>query len=66
MKESRIMTILYKGKTEEDIMEMLDNKGIKYEWWFSVAGEDSEIEYTSDKTYKVKFHNGICVGVLSN
>lgn len=66
MKDNKIMTILYKDRTEEDIMEMLDNKRIQYEWWFSVAGEDSEIEYTSDKTYKVKFHNGICVRVLSN
>ena len=61
MKNNKIMTLLYKDRTEEDIMEMLDNQGVKY-----IVGEDNSIEYTSDKTYKVKFHNGICIEVLSN
>ena len=61
MKNNKIMTLLYKDRTEEDIMEMLDNQGVKY-----IMGEDSSIEYTLGKTYKVKFHNGICVEVLSN
>ena len=66
MKESKIMTILYEGRTEDDIMEMLDEQGVKYSWEFSAIGEDSVIEYTMDKTYRVEFHNGICVRVLSN
>ena len=73
MKESRIMTILYKGRTENDIMEMLDEQGVKYSWEFSVIGEGSTIEYTSstikytmDKTYRVEFVKGICKRVLTN
>ena len=66
MKESRIMTILYKGRTKKDIMEMLDEKGIKYSWKFSAVGENSVIEYTTDKTYRVEFVKGICKKVLTN
>lgn len=66
MKDNKIMTILYEGRTEDNITEMLDEKGIKYSWEFSAVGEDSVIEYTTDKTYRVEFVKGICVGVLSN
>ena len=66
MKESRIMTILYEGSTEDDIMEMLDEQGVKYSWEFSAVGEDSVVEYTMDKTYRVEFVKGICKKVLTN
>lgn len=66
MKESRIMTILYEGRTEDDITEMLDEKGIKYSWEFSTVGENSVVEYTMDKTYRVEFVKGICKKVLTN
>lgn len=66
MKESRTMTILFKGRTEDDIMEMLDEKGVKYSWEFSAVGEDSVIEYTIDKTYRVEFVKRICKKVLTN
>lgn len=66
MKESRIMTILYEGRTEDDITEMLDEKGIKYSWEFSAVGENSVVEYTTDKTYRVEFVKGICKKVLTN
>ena len=66
MKESRIMTILYKERTEDDIMEILDEQGVKYSWEFSAVDEDSVVEYTMDKTYRVEFVKGICKRVLTN
>ena len=66
MKESRIMTILYDGRTEDDIMKMLDEKGIKYSRECSVTGENSVIKYTTDKTYRVEFVEGICKKVSTN
>ena len=65
MKESRIMTILYEGRTEDDIMKMLNEKGIKYFLEFSTTGENSVIEYTTDKTYRVEFVKRICKKVLT-
>lgn len=64
MVESRIMTSLFKGETEDDIMEKLDYKNIEYTWTFSTKDNLSCIEYTTDKTYKVLFENGICQKVL--
>ncbi len=66
MVENRMMTILFEGRTEDDITEMLDDKGVKYSWEFSAVGEDSVIEYTMDKTYRVEFVKGICKKVLTN
>mgnify|MGYP003290202801 CR=1 FL=1 len=66
MVENRMMTILFEGRTEEDILEVLDEKGVKYSWEFSAVGEDSVVEYTMDKTYRVEFVKGICKKVLTN
>ena len=64
MVESKLMTILYNGETENDITERLDNMNIEYTWIFSTKDNSSSIEYTTDKTYRVLFENGICQKVL--
>ena len=35
------LTILHKGKTEEDVMEMLDNNNVKYEFNFDIKNNAS-------------------------
>lgn len=62
MKNSKIMTSLYKGLTEDEIMEKLDYHNIKYTWKFSTGNEKSEIIY--DK-YIVKCDKNICYKVLT-
>ena len=63
MKDSKTMTLLYKGRTEEDIIEMLKDKGIKYRALHCINKVDSCVLYTTDKSYIVAFHNGICHNV---
>jgi len=58
---NKIMSILYAGLTEEEIMERLDSHDIKYEWKFGVDSTTSTIIY--DK-YIVKFVDNICTEVL--
>ena len=57
---NKIMSILYRSLTEEEIMERLDSHNIKYVWKFR-ADNTSTIIY--DK-YIVKFVNNICTEVL--
>lgn len=57
---NKTMSILYRGLTEEEIMERLDNHNVKYVWKFG-ADNTSTIAY--DK-YIVKFVNNICTEVL--
>lgn len=62
MKISKIMTNLYKGLTEDEIMERLDYHNIKYTLEFSTSNEESKIIY--DK-YIVKCNKNICYEVLT-
>lgn len=63
MKDSKTMTLLYKGRTEKDITEMLKDKGVEYRALHCVNKVDSVVLYTTDKSYVVAFHNGICFNV---
>lgn len=58
---NKIMTALYIGLTEEEVMERLDYNDVKYDFFFGVNNEESTIIY--DK-YIVKFIGGFCVKVL--
>ena len=57
---NKTMSILYKGLTEEDIMERLDSHNVRYVWKFG-ADNTSSIIYGK---YIVKFVNNICTKVL--
>ena len=57
---NKIISILYRGLTEEEIMERLDNHNVKYVWRFE-ADNTSTIIYCK---YIVKFVNSICIEVL--
>ena len=61
------LTILHKGKTEEDVMEMLDNNNVKYEFNFNIKNNASSISFVSNnKTYIYCFENNECIKVLTN
>ena len=62
MKISKIMTSLYKGLTEDEIIERLDYHNIKYTLEFSTNNEKSKIIY--DK-YIVECNKNICYEVLT-
>ena len=57
---NKIMSILYRSLTEEEIMERLDSHNVKYVWKFG-ADNTSTIIYGK---YIVKFVNNICTEVL--
>lgn len=57
---NKTMSILYRGLTEEEIMERLDSHNVKYVWKFG-ADSTSTIIYGK---YIVKFVNNICTEVL--
>ena len=57
---NKTMPILYRGLTEEEIMERLDNHNVKYVWKFG-ADNISTIIYGR---YIVKFVDNICTKVL--
>lgn len=57
---NKTMSILYKGLTEEKIMERLDNHNVNYVWKFG-ADNKSTIIYGK---YIVKFIDNICIEVL--
>ena len=57
---NKTMSILYKGLTEEEIMERLDSHNVKYVWKFR-ADNTSIIIYGK---YIVKFIDNICTEVL--
>ena len=57
---NKTMFILYRGLTEEEIMERLDSHNVKYVWGFR-ANNTSTIIYGK---YIVKFVNNICIEVL--
>ena len=57
---NKIISILYRSLTEEEIMERLDNHNVKYVWRFG-ADNTSTIIYGK---YIVKFVNNICTEVL--
>ena len=60
MLTNKTMSILYRGLTEEKIMERLDNHNVNYVWKFG-ADNTSTIIYGK---YIVKFVNNICTEVL--
>ena len=57
---NKTMSILYRGLTEEEIMERLDSHNVKYVWKF---GADNTSTIIYDK-YIVKFIDNICTEVL--
>ena len=57
---NKTMSILYRGLTEEEIMERLDSHNVKYVWRF---WEDNTSTIIYGK-YIVKFVNNICTEVL--
>ena len=57
---NKTIFILYKGLTEEEIMERLDSHNVKYVWKFG-ADNTSSIIYGK---YNVKFVNNIYTEVL--
>ena len=64
--ENKKMTILHKDKTEEDIMEMLDNHNVKYDFNFGIKSNNSSISFISNNTnYVYCFTNGKCEKVLT-
>ena len=60
MLTNKTMSILYRGLTEEEIMERLDSHNVKYAWKFG-ADNTSTIIYGR---YIVKFVDNICTKVL--
>lgn len=61
------MTILHRGKTEEEVMEILDNNNIKYEFNFSINSCNTSIVFISHGiTYVYCFEDGKCIKVLTN
>ena len=60
------LTILHKGKTEEDIMEMLDNNNVKYDFYFGTKNNHSSIRFISNnKIYIYCFEDNRCTKVLA-
>ena len=57
---NKTMSILYRGLTEEEIIERLDSHNVKYVWKFG-ADNTSTIIYSR---YIVKFVDNICIKVL--
>ena len=57
---NKTMSILYRGLTEEEIMERLDSHNVKYVWKFGVDNI-STIIYNK---YIIKFVNNICIKIL--
>ena len=57
---NKTISILYRGLTEEEIIERLDSHNVKYVWKFG-ADNTSTIIYSK---YIVKFVNNICTEVL--
>ena len=57
---NKTMSILYRGLTEEEIMERLDSHNVKYVWRFG-ADNTSTIIYSK---YIVKFIDNICIKAL--
>ena len=57
---NKTMSILYRGLTEEEIMERLDSHSVKYVWRYS-ADNTSTIIYGK---YIIKFVNNICTEIL--
>ena len=57
---NKTMSILYRGLTEEEIMERLDSLNVKYVWKF---GTDNTSTIIYGK-YIVKFVNNICTKAL--
>ena len=57
---NKTMPILYRGLTEEEIMERLDSHNVKYVWKFG-SDNTSTIIYGR---YIVKFVDNICTKVL--
>ena len=57
---NKTMSILYRGLTEEEIMERLDSHNVKYLWKFG-ADNTSTIIYGK---YIVKFIDNICIEIL--
>ena len=57
---NKTMSILYRGLTEEEIIERLDSHNVTYVWKFG-ADNTSTIIYGK---YIVKFVNNICTEVL--
>ena len=57
---NKTMSILYRGLTEEEIMERLDSHNVKYVWKFG-ADNTSTIIYGR---YIVTFVDNICTKVL--
>ena len=60
MLTNKTMSILYRGLTEEEIMERLDSHNVKYVWKFG-ADNTSTIIYGK---YIVKFIDNICIKAL--
>ena len=60
MLTNKTISILYRGLTEEKIMERLDSHNVKYVWRFG-ADNTSTIIYGR---YIVKFVDNICTKVL--
>ena len=60
MLTNKTMSILYRGLTEEEIIERLDSHNVKYVWKFG-ADNTSTIIYGK---YIVKFVDNICTEVL--
>lgn len=63
MKESKVMTLAFKGYTEDDVMEWLDERGTEYTWKFSSIGDKSTIEWENKIA---EFEKNICKKVLTN
>ena len=57
------MSILYKGLTEEEIMERLDSHNVKYVWKIG-ADNTSTIIYGKYIVKFINFVNNICIKVL--
>ena len=64
---NKTLTILHKDKTEEDIMEKLDNNNVKYNFNFGIKNNYSSISFVNNnKTYVYCFKNSKCTKVLTN
>ena len=60
------LTILHEGKTEEDIMEMLDNNNVKYDYHFDTKNNRISIRFISNnKIYIYCFEDSKCTKVLT-
>ena len=63
MLTNKTMSILYRGLTEEEIMERLDSHNVKYVWKFG-ADNTSTIIYGKYIVKFINFVNNICIKVL--